>query len=643
AVAALLLPIAANAQEIDNDDSDATQLDRLIISAGRTPVEADKTGTSNTVIDAEQIERSQSRYVADVLRQVPGVDVSRTGSFGGFTQVRIRGGEGNNVLVLIDGVEVSETSGGEFDFGSLQTSDIERIEVLRGPQSAFYGSDALSGVISIITKGGRRNSKEAGFTVEYGTDETRLFSGYARGGTETFDGSISISQRITDGFNISSLGNEEDGDDNLTVNGKFSLDVAEGLILDGTARYVNRDSDVDDQPFVFMPALGLFVPVVQDTNAFAETEEVFGALGLTYDSLDEAWTFKARVSGADITRNSFNGAFNSFFNTEGDRYKALGQITHRFDDVNGNRHSITGGYEWERETFAVLPPQPASPGSLVTRIRETESLVAEYRGEFDEQFFLNTAVRHDFNDQFEDATTYSVSSAWKVPGSNTRIHASAGTGVVAPTFFEQFGFIPGTFIGNPNLVPEESFGWDVGIEQKFFDGDAVIDVTYFQQDLRNEIASRNNTVFNLAGTSEREGIEVAIKAYLGEGFSVSGNYTYLDSTDPAGVQEVRRAPHSGSARVDYVSPELGHTFFVEAVFNGTMTDIFSTTPDFITFTPQIVELDSFTVVNVGGSYKLNENFEVYARVENLFDEEYEEVFDYNTQGVEAFFGVRGKY
>ncbi|MEM1067534.1 MAG: TonB-dependent receptor [Planctomycetota bacterium] len=605
--AAVFFPLSASAQQI-NDENEVTSLERIVLSAGRTPVEEGKTGRAYSIIEGEQLERSQTRYVADALRQVPGFHVSRTGSFGGLTQIRVRGSEGNHVLVLIDGVEVSETSQGEFDFGSLQSTDIERIEVLRGPQSAFYGSDALAGVINIVTKSGPRNDTEAGFQTEYGSDNTQLISGFLRGGTDNFDASISASRRTTDGFNISDFGTEEDGDENTTLNGRFNWDVTPQVSIDGTVRYVDRLSDTDDQDFDVpaTPTQGRVIDTLDQTG----TEEINGSLGFTATTPDESWVHRARITATDVRREQlFNGAQSAGGN-EGERYKAFYQITHRLEDVDGNQHSLTGGYEWERETFRNIAPLFGfgNASQLATQERTQESLVGEYRGEFADQFYLNLGARQDFNEPFEDAFTYSIAAAWAIPDTGTRFHASVGTGIKNPTFSEQFGFIPNRFIGNPNLTPEESLGWDVGVEQAFLNGDFVVDVTYFNQDLENEITTIfpapafTATPINQSGTSEREGLEVSVIARISEVLSASGTYTYLEASNPDGSVEVRRPRHSGSARLDYVASDVPFNAFLEIVFNGEMQDL-----EFINATPQTrVDLDAYTLVNIGATYAITE-------------------------------------
>lgn len=640
-----LWPQGAAAQE-----GQPVELDPILVTEGLTPIEQEKSGRAFTVITGEELERKQTRYVADALRQVPGFAVSRTGSFGGLTQVRVRGAEANHLLVMVDGVEMSETSSGEFDFGSLLVEDIDRIEVLRGPQSAFWGSNATAGVVNIITRRGERNRWRVNARSETGTDGTFLGGASLSGGGETYDVALSGAFRRNDGFNISDQGSEKDGDRNTTLNGRFTWDLTPDLKLDGTLRYVDRKSDTDPQDFTtggppnFEPEENY--GRVIDGNDWTATQELFGSIGATYVSLDGALTQKARFTGSDTHRDNFASADGGALSwNDGSRYNGTYQASYQLDTPGflDARHQVTGGYEWERETF--------SPSHLTeTFSRESNSLVGEYRGEFLDQFYVNAALRHDFNDRFQDATTYSLSGAWKVPGTETRLRASLGTGVTNPTFFEQFGFVPASFQGNPDLKPEESFGWDIGIEQGFFDRRLVLDVTYFNQDLTNEIA----TVFggppdflsspiNRAGKSKRQGVEVSATVDLLNGFAATGTYTYTDATeqteaDGPRLEEVRRPKHSGSLGLSYAFYEERARVFADAVFNGKMEDL-----SFIPTDPERVTLGAYTVVNVGGSFKFNDKLEAFARVENLFDEEYEEVYGYNTPGRTAFVGLKGSF
>ncbi|MGH6859682.1 MAG: TonB-dependent receptor plug domain-containing protein, partial [Phyllobacterium sp.] len=472
--ALLLASGTAFAQE--QGEAGSIQLDPVYIDLGQSRVEAEKSGRAFTVITGEQLERNQTRYVADALRQVPGFSVSRTGSYGGLTQVRVRGAEANHLLVLIDGIEASETGNGEFDFGSLQVADIDHIEVLRGPQSAFWGSNAMAGVVNIVTKGGTRDGFKISGRSEAGTDGTFLGSMLLQGGAETYDFALSGAYRQNDGFNISDFGSEKDGDRNATINGRFKVDLTPYIVLDGTFRYVNRRSDLDRDGGYGTPLQGLTI----DSDDQTRGRELLGSLGITWTSMGGALTQKARIKDGDTERRDFrDGDFLS--GNDGNRFSGSYQASYTFETpaFAAAKHTITAGYEGERETFRQKPAAADlespwfDPSQFDRHGRTVHSLVGEYRGEFFDQLYLNAAARHDDNDRFKDASTYSFGAAWKIPGSGTRLHGSVGTGVTNPTFYEQFGFLPSTYLGNPRLSPEKSLGWDIGVEQSLFDGRLV--------------------------------------------------------------------------------------------------------------------------------------------------------------------------
>ena len=352
-----------------------SDLEEIVVTAGRNPVAAEKVGRAHTVLTGEELEKTQTRYVADALRRVPGVSVSRTGSFGGLTQIRLRGSEANHVLVLIDGVEVAGTSNGEFDFGSLQVADIERIEVIRGPQSALYGSNAASGVIQIITKGGIRNAYRVTARSEVGTDKTLLGNVLVQGGGETFDVALSGAARGTEGFNISGYGSEKDGDRNVTLNGKARWDLTEDLHFDGSLRFVDRESDTDDQDFTW--GSSTYAEVI-DTPSKVETRDVFGGGGLTWELFEDRFVQKFRGEISDLQNRGRNN--NGHYGDDGTRYHVSYQGSWVFDapEFWDSAHSLTGAAEWERETYRNVYPSSASQAA--TQSRDLLGYVAEYRG-----------------------------------------------------------------------------------------------------------------------------------------------------------------------------------------------------------------------------------------------------------------------
>lgn len=616
--ATLALALPASAQQ--------TTLDVLrITAAGLTPFEEQEIGRSYTVIDGDKLQLTGTPYLADILRQVPGFAVSRTGSYGGQTQVRVRGAEGNHVLVLIDGVPVSETSTGEFDFARLQVANVERIEILRGPQSAFWGANAMAGVINIVTRSGGADGLHGSLGGEFGSDGTKMTTGSLEYGQDNFTASGSLAFRNTDGFNIAPTGNELDGATHIDANARFKAEITPQLTVDGTIRYGRLFGDSDDQDF--------FTALAVDTDDTLRVNELFGSLGIGWVSEDGLWFQNARVNGGVVERGSVNQWGETVYT--GDQYKASYQIGRHFDTPGflDATHTVTVGYDLVQETFRHLVP-----AQTALQKRLAHSLVGEYRGTYLDQFFLTAALRHDFNDNFADVTTYSVSGAWQVPNTGTRVHASLGTGSTNPTMWEQFGYFPGVFTPNPNLKPETSFGWDIGVEQSVLDGMVVLDATYFNQTLENAITGSAGTVTNTLGTSTRQGIELSASVNLVTGLTAGITYTYLDARRPDGAREIRRPQHSASINLAYKLEQIPLTLHSEIVLVGENLDSAymggANTP---------VTLPAYTVVNAGLNYEVSDQVEVYGRVQNLFDTKYQEVYGYGTQGRTFYLGARAKF
>lgn len=601
-----------------------------ISAAGLTPFEENEIGRSYTVIDGDQIQLSGTPYVADILRQVPGFAVSRTGSFGGLTDVRVRGAEANHVLVLIDGVPVSETSTGGFDFGRLAVANIERIEILRGPQSAFWGANAMAGVINIVTRSAGADGLSGSVAGELGSDGTKMTSGSLAYGQDNFAASGALTFRDTDGFNIAPIGTELDGATHIDANARFSAEITPQLTLDGTIRYGRLRGDTDGQDSV--------TAIAVDTDDTFSVDELFGSLGLAWVSEDGLWFQNARLNGGTVQRGSINQYGETVYT--GDQYKASYQVGRNFDTPGflDSSHTVTVGYDLVQETFKHLVP-----AQTAVEKRLAHSLVGEYRGTYLDQVHLAAALRHDFNDNFADATTYSVSGAWQVPNTGTRLHASAGTGSTNPTMWEQFGYSAGSFVPNPNLRPETSFGWDVGIEQSMLDGIVTLDATYFNQTLDNAIVSRSlpafmSTVVNEVGTSTRQGVELSASIDILSGLTAGVTYTYVDARKPDGAQEARRPQHSGAINLAYKLAEIPLTLHGEVLLVGEQLD-----SAYISNVPTPVTLPAYTLVNAGLNYQINDQVEVYGRVQNLFDTRYQEVYGYATQGRTFYAGARAKF
>jgi vitamin B12 transporter len=632
AIGALLVALAAgpSAAQVEGE----TALEGIVVESttiSLTPVETSKVGSAVSVITGEQLEQRQIRHAADALRSVPGVAVSRTGSFGGNTQVRVRGAEANHVLVLIDGIQVNDTVTGEFDFASLLSEDIERIEVIRGPQSGLWGSNALAGVINIVTRTGEGPLQIVG-RGEGGSFSTTGGSLSVRGGTDRMHGALSFVGRNTAGFNISDNGTEQDGAEQLAFHAKGGFNLTQNISVDGFARRSSNVADIDSfeaAPDAIPGDFATSVDLRDDINE-TQVETYQGKLNIDlFDNALQTDIYANRNETTVISRNPIFGDASN--NGQRDKHGVLSKLTLETHGALPTTHYFSGLIEQEKEFFT-----PST--DFIERDRELQSYVGEYRGEFGDIFFVNAAVRDDQSDSFQDFTTHKVAGALLFPAIGTRLHSSYGTGVVFPSMFEQFGVIPGFFTPNPDLLPEESEGWDAGVEQSFFGDAFVVDVTYFEQNLTNEIFS---TFFgppeNLPGESTRDGIEVAATLRLFENAEIVGSYTYLNAKEPDGKEEVRRPPHSGSVNAVYHFAEGRGLINLSTIYNGKMRDVVF---DAFTFEQSRLTLDEYVLVDLAAHYDLKPNIQIFGRVENLLNENYEEVFGFNTAEIGAYGGLK---
>ncbi len=620
-------------------------LGTIFVSGGLTPIEGSAYGRAGSVITEEEIEARNAVYVADLLRSLPGVSVSRTGAYGSVTQVRLRGHEGNHTLVLIDGIEVAAPNTGEYDFSGLLAADIERIEVIRGPQSALYGSNAIGGVISITTKTAQQPGFSGNVGFEVGSDGTTEGRLGLRLNTERGQLSFSAARRDTGGFDISGTpGGEDDGDLNRTYNLKGRYQVNEALTIGGSIRHVDRTGDSDSGVFGAPTRAGLVVDDLSGTSL----QETYGGVFAELDTLGGRLLNRVDLSFGTIDRQGVNGAGVRNADNSGTRAKVAYRGTVALDapTLNSANHTLTFAAEWERLTYKENDPTIVfAPGQLVKRSREQTAIALEYQGDFGNGFALQGSVRHDFNDKFKDFTTYAIGASYQLPNQTTRLHASYGTGVQNPTLIEQFGFFA-NFAGNPNLEPEQSKGWDFGVEQQFLNGRGLIDVTYFNEELTDEITSvfdpgtGISTPVNQTGTSDRQGIEVAASAALTDRLDMSLSYTWLDAENPNGSVEVRRPEHEALLRLGYMMPNDRTRLNLEVQHVAGLFD-----SDFTAASrgANVVKLQDYTLVNLGFSHEITDDIQVYGRIQNVTDESYEELDGYSTQGRTAFFGVTANF
>jgi len=581
--------------------------------AGLTPVAAPDVTQSVSVLTEADLAVRASVNPADQLRAVPGVAVSRSGGVGNLTQVRVRGAEANHTLVLFDGFEISDPVNGETDFGLLTVLPAGRIEVLRGEASSIHGSDAIGGVVDIFP------SAASGWAggVEAGSMET--FSGNAGWSGRNF--AAGVSGFSTEGIDVSGTGGEKDSSDALSGLVRGSVAIGEHWTLGGLAlvRQSNADLDTDSD----------YDGLLNDANL--ETEADQALLGAVLSSAYGAFGQEFRASYGEVARDNYgNGAL--LDTATGERTKLSWKPSY----VRG-AHTLTGLVDHERETYDRRDVQYGGQTDADEAL-EALSFAAEYRFTLD-NLALNASARHDDNDgRFEDADTWRVGASYKLPGDTVRLRASAGAGIKNPTFTELYGFFPGSFVGNPDLKPEESMSWEAGLDWQA--GRLSGSLAYYSARLKNEIYTAFNpdftsTAANRAGKSERSGIEAAARYVLTDALTLSGQASVFDSSNETGADEIRVPSQTASLSVLWAPPEAGWQAGAALDYVGEQDDF-----DFGTFPETRVTLDSYVLFSATAEYPLTDRIAVTFRGENLFDEDIRDVYGYATPGAAAYVGLR---
>ena len=593
--------LGAQAQTSSTDDD----VEVIEITGTRFSTPLDQIGRSVNVVTAQEIEVRQQRFLFEALQNIPGLQVTRSGSFGALATISVRGLESDQTLVVQDGVVVNDPSsfGNGFNFANFDTSDIERIEVLRGAQSTLYGSDAIGGVINIVTKDGGEGFGLSGYA-EAGSFGTFRGSATVRGGNERFSGRLTISGTTVDGFSSADEANgntENDGFENFTLAAKGRFQPVETFKLEAVARYQNSENEFDS-----------FSGGPVDGDEVGNSEELTLAAFAYLTLLDGKLENRASVTYYQNERLNLN-AGTPTFDATGDRLSYEYQATLRVID----NLAVVAGFEFDEQSSEV------AVGFGGNQNIDTTSVFGLVQITPTEFLTLDAGLRYDDVNAFGSETTFSLSGALKVPGTDTVIRGSYAEGFRAPTAGE-LGF-------NPDLFAEFSTGWDIGVSQSFFDGDLNVQATYFDQSIDDLIAF-DLSIFSFLNVQEYDtsGVEVGVKWKASEQFTVDATYTYLDAFNVSTTLAAGNQPDNKfSAEVTYL-PNDRLTISGGVLFNGDEID-------------GATVLDSFTLVNVRARYQLTDNVEVFGRVENALDEDYQDNLGFGTAPLSAFGGIRARF
>ena len=615
------------------DESGSSRIDQIIVSGARTPLTIKQLGSAVTVITRDEIQRREARQVTELLRSVPGFSVSHTGAAGSQAQVRVRGAEANHILVLIDGVRANDpATGDEFRWEYLSTGNIERIEVVRGPQSSLWGSDAVAAVVHIITRSEQAASGINGYAEggSFGTANAGLDGAFS-GDRWTLSGGVE--SLTTDGSNVSRTGSENDDSDLTTANLSARFSATEALSFNVGMRSTDAYSQFDPVDY-FVTGLPTDGDVATDTrNLYARA-----GVALRRDGSDVSHELNVRYFDSD-NRNLVDGIEGSA--TASDRFTFAYQT-----NVNIGANVLTLALEREETEFeqsgAAVFGDPNQIQSM-----DTTSAIAEFQWLSLDRLAWIVSARADNNSDFDNAFNGRVSVAFELSDSTT-LRSSIGTGQKNPTFIERFGYFPGQFVGNPALKPERSTSYDIGFDQSLGNDAIQLQVSLFRQDLTDEIngfvfdpVTFLSTAENMSGKSRRSGAELGARWAISDSVGVSANYTYTDSTEQDflgnDVHELRRPRHSGGVSLDFRTANERFSASLNADYGGTRSDIFFPPwPD----PSEIVTLSNYWLMDLAAHYRASDSVTVFVKGSNLLDEDYEQVYGYQTLGRAAYLGVR---
>lgn len=587
---------------IAQSGDDDSIMDTVIIEGSRLNQTATEIGSSVSIITADDIDALGYDFALDAIAAAPGVTINQNGAFGGQASVRIRGAASEQTLVLIDGIPVNDPSspGGGFNFARVDTENIERIEVLKGPQSTLWGTDAIGGVVSITTK-----SPEDGFSGsafgEYGSFNTFRGGAAIENGSETGDFRLAVTGNSSDGI---SKADEDDGnteDDSyqsLTVSAKGGLNVGSDARISADLLWTEAESEFD----------GFGATGLTDADALSETEELSGNVSLTGALFDGRLDNLLVLGFSDIERvNSGADAFP--LDSGGDR-----QI-YRYQGTLALDHANTLAFGAEREETRVGDGESSIDG-----------LFGLYEWQATDSLTLTGGVRVDDHNTFGTETTGRFAVAFN-PNPQWTLRASWGQGFKAPTLFQLSG--GGFAAPNPDLQPETSEAFDAGIDWRSTNGRIEASLTVFSADIENLISYAFTGYFNEAEV-DTQGIEATGRVQINDWASVDVGYAYVDATDTAG-DPLRRVPeHSGDVRFA-IDPDGPFSGSVLVRYNGEERD------------SAVTNVDSWTRVDLAGSYDVSEKVEVFSRIENLFDEDYQQILGYGTPDLSGYVGIRLRY
>jgi vitamin B12 transporter len=625
-------------QETTVQKTDTTGLYRLsdvVISATRTFNSTTELANSISIIDSVEIANKQKYNLFDLLKTEYGFNTLQFGPLGGLGTISIRGSNAGHSLVLIDGVEMNlpSESSNLYDFANLPVESIKKIEILRGPQSTLYGSDALAGVVNIITKKGLGKPNFL-FSAEGGCFNSFKGSAVLTGNFEKFNYLASFSRTQTLGFSAAGekYGNtEKDGYEGNNFISRLGYDFSENSGINFYARFTKAETDLDQ-----------FGGEFGDDPTYKYNLEEFTTRADGYFQLfDDLWeqkiggSFYKNLRKYNYDSTLFNPS-SSFSNYDGKKFKLDWQNNFYLPLDN----ILTFGAETELEQVETYFYSLSEFGPYESVLPEsktyTTGIYVQDQLYIKKQFFATAGIRYDHHTKFGGAFTFRIAPAFMFWETGTKIKATIGSGFKAPSIV----YLNDPFFGNEDLNPETSVGFDVGVEQLLWSSGISVGLNYFSNEFTDLIGLDENFKSINIDKARTEGVELFSKINTLDFLSIKLNYTYTNAIDKSknspdyGEKLLRRPTHRAAFYVDYIISELADLNF-EIIYVGKKDD-----KNFSTFPAKRIKLDPYTLINIAGHYNLFKFLKLYARVENLLDTDYEEVYGYGTPGLSAFAGIK---
>ena len=607
-LAVQMLPFTFTHAQSPND-REPGRLETLVVTGTRIEQTAAEAGSTVRVIDAARIEALGFSQALDVIANTPGVTINQNGAFGGSATVRIRGASSDQTLVLIDGVSVNDTTspGGGFDFARLDTEHIERIEILSGPQSTLWGTDAIGGVVSIVTKRPREGLSGNVFAQAGSFGAFRGGAAVSHGG-ERGDFRFAATRLATDGISKADERNgnpEDDSFDSLSLAAQGGIDLPGGARLDASVMQTDAKAEFDSFSFGAQGNVG-------DGDEHSETMERSAHLSLTAPLLGGRLDNLLTIGNARIDRHNVSNGSPSF-DAEGERTLFRYQGTLRIDA----RNTLAAGVEREESTANL------DRSSL-------NGLFALYELSPSQDLNLTAGIRSDDHDRFGSETTARFAAAYRLNSAMT-LRGSWGQGFKAPTIFQSTFFCCGAAGANTALRPERSDGIDVGLDWRSSGGRTGTGVTLFRQDTEDRIVFS----FGVGGYQniaevQSEGVEVSARWTFSESLELLADYAWISATDGRGAPLQYLPRHSGDLALSF-DPAGPFSGSLLLRYNGAETDLSG------------IEVDKWTRIDISARYEFSDGVELYARLENVLDAHYQQVLGYGTPGRSGWLGARWRY